>query len=418
VAAVADERNLRAALAYARAGWRVFPAVPGEKVPATAHGVHDATADAGPIRAWWERNPDRNVAIACGHPGPDVLDIDRKPDGSGFPALRQLRQAGLITNPRAMIRTPNDGAHLYYAPTSGSGNGSVPAAHIDHRGAGGYVIAPPSEVRRAADGQLCPYVVVRHQASMDRIDWAAIRQFLDPQPERTWRPPEHLLNGAQQNLDHLPAWLAGQAEGNRNAALFWAANRVLDHGQPERLPELAEAARQAGAGPREIERTVRSALQQARQDPHFRTPREAARLTEPGRRPPPAARREPARGAQRAPVAVLEREHDDRHGEPQDEPQQAASERSGPEPEHQAAPAETPEDAALAARALAEHLGPVERGFGPIDRAKAGQDATAAAGPGREPGEPEHEPGAASEPSREEPGRPFAEPEPEREAGE
>ena len=74
-----DDRNLRAALAYATAGWPVFPCIPGEKVPATSHGVKDATTDAAQIRAWWARNPDRNVAIATGAPGPDVLDIDRQP---------------------------------------------------------------------------------------------------------------------------------------------------------------------------------------------------------------------------------------------------------------------------------------------------------------------------------------------------
>ena len=50
-----DDRNLRAALAYAKAGWRVFPCTPGEKVPATSNGVKDATSDEWQIRAWWRR---------------------------------------------------------------------------------------------------------------------------------------------------------------------------------------------------------------------------------------------------------------------------------------------------------------------------------------------------------------------------
>ena len=94
-----DDRNLRAALGYATAGWRVFPCIPGEKVPATSHGVKDATSDLRQIRAWWARNPDRNVAIATGAPGPDVLDIDRHGDTSGFPALRQLKAAGILAGP-------------------------------------------------------------------------------------------------------------------------------------------------------------------------------------------------------------------------------------------------------------------------------------------------------------------------------
>jgi hypothetical protein len=56
----------------------------------------------------------------------------------------------------------------------------------------------------------------------------------------------------------------------RNEYLFWAANRVLDHNQAERLEELAAAAVAAGLPSREVDRTIRSAQQQARQDPHAR----------------------------------------------------------------------------------------------------------------------------------------------------
>ena len=142
---MADDRNLRAALAYATAGWRVFPCIPGEKVPATSHGVKDATTDPAQIRAWWARNPGRNVAIATGAPGPDVLDIDRHGEASGFPALRQLKAARIVGQVAALVRTPSGGVHLY-APGSEQGNGSLRGHHIDFRSAGGYVIAPPSAV--------------------------------------------------------------------------------------------------------------------------------------------------------------------------------------------------------------------------------------------------------------------------------
>jgi hypothetical protein len=181
VAAVAEARNLRAALAYAKAGWLVFPCIPGEKVPATPHGVKDATTDAAQIRAWWARNPDRNVAIATGAPGPDVLDVDRHGDASGFPALRQLKAAGIVARVAALVRTPSGGAHLY-APGSEQGNGSLRGHHIDFRSAGGYVLAPPS----AVGGR--PYIVVSHQAHGDPIDWAKVREHLEPQRERQWEP--------------------------------------------------------------------------------------------------------------------------------------------------------------------------------------------------------------------------------------
>jgi hypothetical protein len=276
-----QDANLRAALAYARTGWRVFPVVPLAKVPACAHGVKDATTNLEQITRWWAHNPARNVAIATGAPGPDVLDIDRRADGSGYPALNLLRREHLIGREQAVIATPSGGLHLYYRG-SNQGNGSLRGRHIDFKSTGGYVVAPPSEVRRAADGQLHPYVVVRHQASTDWIDWATIRQRLDPQPERTaWTPPRH-NDGRPQNLDHLVRFVAGQAEGNRDAALYWACCRALDHRQPDLLPALAQAAQDVGLSQQEVDRTIHSARQTGRQDPHATPePRPTVRLSQP-----------------------------------------------------------------------------------------------------------------------------------------
>ena len=53
--------------------------------------------------------------------------------------------------------------------------------------------------------------------------------------------------------------MARQPEGNRNAGLFWAANRALDADKAADLSPLAVAARQAGLGDKEITRTLDSA---------------------------------------------------------------------------------------------------------------------------------------------------------------
>jgi hypothetical protein len=79
---MSGDEVLQAALAYASVGWPVFPCVPGQKVPATAHGFRDASIDPGRISRWWQRDPERNVAIATGVPGPDVLDIDNTASGA------------------------------------------------------------------------------------------------------------------------------------------------------------------------------------------------------------------------------------------------------------------------------------------------------------------------------------------------
>jgi hypothetical protein len=60
-------------------------------------------------------------------------------------------------------------------------------------------------------------------------------------------------------LGQLARWVARQPEGNRNAGLYWAANRALDANLAADLSPLAAAARQAGLAELEITRTLDSA---------------------------------------------------------------------------------------------------------------------------------------------------------------
>ena len=241
---------LRQALAYARRGWPVFPCLPGQKIPATTHGFRDATTDEQQITAWFTGHPGRNLAIATGVPGPDVLDVDQHgPDGSGFPAYARLRRAGLLTGATAYVRTPSGGLHAYFTGT-GQRNGHLPAHHLDFRSRGGYILAPPSQV----GGH--PYRLFKTTGAHGTLDWDAVTQLLQPQRQQQ-RPrprpaPDHALDG-------LARWVAAQPEGNRNAGLFWAANRALETDPAADLGPLAAAARHAGLDDQEITRTLDSA---------------------------------------------------------------------------------------------------------------------------------------------------------------
>lgn len=73
---------LDAALAYASWGWHVLPVVPGGKVPATAHGIKDATTDEATIRSWWVRTENLNVGVACGRVS-DLIVFDIDPRNGG-----------------------------------------------------------------------------------------------------------------------------------------------------------------------------------------------------------------------------------------------------------------------------------------------------------------------------------------------
>jgi Bifunctional DNA primase/polymerase, N-terminal len=264
---------LAAALRYARADWPVFPCVPGEKVPATRHGLLDATIDPDKITWWWSHNPEGNVAIATGSPGPDVLDVDVRKDGSGFAAYGRLRREGLLDGASAYIRTPSGGLHAYFTGTEQS-NGRLPAHHLDFRSRGGYIVAPPSQV----GGR--PYQLLRQQEGQARLDWATVTRLLDPQPQ-------HRLDRSTERpayAGRLAGWVARLPEGNRNDGLFWAANRALEAGLTN-LGELAEAARKAGLEEREIVRTLASARRRAdrpfdAEPPAKRTPRPAGQQRE------------------------------------------------------------------------------------------------------------------------------------------
>lgn len=238
---------MRQALTYAEVGWPVFPCVPGEKLPATKHGFKDATTDPDRIIHWWSKAPNCNVAIATGTPGPDVLDVDVHPSGSGFAAFNRLKHEGLLDGARAYIRTPSGGLHAYFAGSE-QGNGRLPEQHLDFRGHGGYVVAPPSRVGER------PYEVVGTTASRGGLDWGAVTRLLTP--ERTSRS-EHGTAERTTEVSHLAAWVERLQEGNRNDGLFWAACRALEAGHT--LDPLAEAARKTGLPEREIRRTLDSA---------------------------------------------------------------------------------------------------------------------------------------------------------------
>jgi hypothetical protein len=189
------------------------------------------------------------VAIATGAPGPDVIDVDVKPDGSGWAAFNRLKAAGLLGGARALIRTPSGGLHAYY-DGSGQRNGKLPRHHIDFRSAGGYVLAPPSRVHGR------PYQLLDHRGGGGGVDWQAACQLLDP--PRAPRP----AGDAGGDLGKLAAWVAAQPEGNRNDGLYWAACRAIESGHSD-LDDLVAAAAKAGLTEDEARRTVASASRKA-----------------------------------------------------------------------------------------------------------------------------------------------------------
>ena len=125
-------------------GLRVFPC--NGKTPATLHGCKDATTDPAQIAEWWGGGSTYNVAIATGN-GLVVLDVDtdHKAGKYGDETLTDLeRQHGPLPETWTCL-TGGGGVHYYFQcddPALTVAAGFAPG--LDYRGAGGYVIAPPS----------------------------------------------------------------------------------------------------------------------------------------------------------------------------------------------------------------------------------------------------------------------------------
>lgn len=252
-----------AALRYANLGIPVFPCAPGGKQPLTPNGFHDATSVARVVHAWWQRTPEANIGLPTGGPtGVLVVDIDVHSSASGFAAFERARSEGFGDDWAWLVRTPSGGLHAYYPNVRGQEQRSwqVPTAHVDFRGDGGYVIAPPSRI--AVDGATRSYDVIAVATHVPKpVDGGELRRFLEPPRPAPQRPPASMAaTGCRPEA--LARTVALTPEGGRNHALFWASCRMAENGlsHADAMNWLMPAAQYAGLPDREIETTVNSAF--------------------------------------------------------------------------------------------------------------------------------------------------------------
>lgn len=130
-----------AARDYAAAGIAVFPIQPTGKRPLTGHGFKDATTESDQIGDWWQQWPDANIGLPTGLSF-DVIDIDGR-DGIATMYSGDRALIDTVTVLGVALTSRDAGRHLY-VPVSGEGNKTAIYPGVDYRGAGGYVVAPPS----------------------------------------------------------------------------------------------------------------------------------------------------------------------------------------------------------------------------------------------------------------------------------
>jgi hypothetical protein len=281
------DQLLEAALAYAEAGWPVFPLRPGTKRPAAPNHTaancdgsdhrcrngHTgweprATLDTNRITQAWQHRP-YGIGIACGPAQLVVVDLDRAKGNqpSGAQTLADLEQQACDTLPPTWtVATPSGGRHLYYRQPNGTPLGNTVGRlgpGIDTRGAGGYVAAPPT---RLADGDYWlvddhPPVALPHW--LGELLTTSGRRLAEAVPppssppidpsrfprERVERYVAQAIAGEEQRITTAP-------EGRRNHTLFCAsialgqlvAANVLDEDlAQQRLLSAAQTHVAAGA---------------------------------------------------------------------------------------------------------------------------------------------------------------------------
>jgi hypothetical protein len=74
-----------------------------------------------------------------------------------------------------------------------------------------------------------PYQLIKTTGDRGELDWSAVTGFLEPQ--RRHQPNLQHQSAGEADIERLADWVARQQEGNRNASLYWAANRALDTSQ-------------------------------------------------------------------------------------------------------------------------------------------------------------------------------------------
>jgi hypothetical protein len=235
------------------------------------HGVKDATTNRARILAWWTRHPQANIGLATGHRF-DVLDVDGP---QGEQAIRTLAASHDLQSSGPLVRTGGGGWHFYLTPT---GLGNVHPAdleHVDWRGRGGYVVAPPS---RHASGHPYRWIPGRKlDVSPGQVPAALLARLERRVSQRSPGPVELPTTGATRRDRYARAALAEELArvatapvGHRNRQL-WESTRnlynlvatgALDHRQVDRgLLDAAERCGLPAEEPRQTRRTLASGRQ-------------------------------------------------------------------------------------------------------------------------------------------------------------
>jgi bifunctional DNA primase/polymerase-like protein len=239
-----NTRVVDTAMRYVAAGISVFPlnvtiTAGRKKVSPISNWDGASSTDPATVREWFDQNGrwrTASLGIDCGKSGLVVVDLDGADGIANWDALVITHRFGATWR----SSTPGGGQHWYFRadPAVALGNSaSKVAPRVDVRGAGGFVIAPPSTDARGrytwlegepewAQLPVLPQLVVDRTATRPQV------------PHRVYQPGG---NGTQRRFTYAQAVefcrpsmesLRAAHEGTRNDALNIAA-KVLSHFVPQ-----------------------------------------------------------------------------------------------------------------------------------------------------------------------------------------
>jgi hypothetical protein len=240
------------ALALADQGIATFPCAitaDDRKVPCTPNGFYDASKNPTELRALWRAHPGPLVGARCGATSNlAVLDIDAKHQLAKTwwqDHQQQLRHYSRIH------RTRSGGLHILFQHHEAiqCTTGRI-AKGVDTRGDGGYAVWWPA----------AGYPVLHDAPLAAAPDW--LLQQLKP---REPPPPPRLVIPDDRQIRTLVRYVASAPEGQRNAILYWAANRFRqmlgpDLTEDDAISYLLQSALAAGLLYRGSLATIRSGL--------------------------------------------------------------------------------------------------------------------------------------------------------------
>lgn len=261
------------AVEYARQGWSVFPVEPSGKKP-MVKWTDESSSDPEQVRQMWDLCPNANIGIDCGKSGLVVIDID---DLDAVRVLAEKFGFDPSADETAVARTGRGGLHIYYRAGAESvrNSASKVADHVDVRGDGGYVVAPPSGHESGNS-----YEWVR-RVEPKPIPESMVKVFnYREEPKRVELPPERAhekwgLAILSAEVFAVETSLPGQRNNqlNRSAYLVYGAVKGghLDHSIA--TMRLRQAAIHVGLSEDEAEKTLASAWEGAEaRHPQDRTP--------------------------------------------------------------------------------------------------------------------------------------------------